>query len=365
MHSQLQGEVSCQAGLGFFSEPETDSPLTVEVCTEPIPWDRYVATKHESSNYHRWIWGEVVKRTYGHQCYRLAAIKNGTVRGVLPLCFVKSRAFGNVLISMPFFSYGGVVADDASIGDQLLSKAIQLAQKLGAPRIELRQGSILPTSWASRAHKVTMEVLLPATADELWKQLSSGMRNKIRNAKKSGLRVQWTGLEGVETFYRIFSTNMRNLGTPVYPRSWFANICRSVPEETRFATVWDGDEPVASGIVTSFRDTVELPWSGSLSESRKRYSAVLMYWSVLEWALLDGFHRVDLGRCTPGGGTYEFKRHFGCVEAPLHWYYWVAQGSIPETSLDNPRYRFATQIWRRLPLAVANQLGPLIVRSIP
>lgn len=313
MHAQSQGEVSCLASGQLFPEPETQSQLTVVVCTEPSQWDRYVTSKSESSNYHRWIWGEVVKWTYGHEFYRLAAMQNGTVRGVLPLCFVRSRAFGNVLISMPFFSYGGLVADNAFIGDQLLSNAIQLARRVGAPHIEVRQGSVLPTSWVSRAHKVTMEVLLPATADELWKQLSSGMRNKIRNAKKNGLRVEWRGSEGVETFYRIFSTNMRNLGTPVYPRSWFANICSSMPEETRFVTVWDGKEPVASGIVTSFRDAVELPWSGSLPESRKKYSAVLMYWSVLEWALINGYRRVDLGRCTPGGGTYEFKRHFGCV----------------------------------------------------
>lgn len=365
MHAHSPAEACCPGGGQRVPHAETQTRLVVDACTDSAQWDRYVTSKCQSSNYHRWIWGEVVNRTYGHDFYRLAAMENGTVRGVLPLCFVKSLAFGNVLISMPFFSYGGVVADDACIGDQLLSSAIKLAQKVGAGHIELRQGSVMPSSWSSQAHKVTMEVRLPATTDDLWKDQSSGIRNKIRNAKKNGLRVEWNGLEAVETFYRVFSTNMRNLGTPVYPRSWFANICASLPEETRFVTVWDGNQAVASGIVTSFRDAVELPWSGSLPESRKKYSALLMYWSVLEWALMKGYTRVDLGRCTPGGGTYEFKRHFGCIESPLHWYHWVSQGSIPQTSPDNPRYRLATQIWRRLPVAIANQLGPLIVRSIP
>jgi FemAB-related protein (PEP-CTERM system-associated) len=340
--------------------------MGVDICTSQVQWDNYVGGKTESSSYHRWIWGEVVKRTYDHEFYRLAAMTNGTVRGVLPLGFVKSRLFGNVLVSMPCFSYGGVLSDDPIICDQLLSKAIELAQRVGAEYIELRQGSAPLTEWVSKTVKVTMEVPLPPNPDELWKRLSSGMRNKIRNAKKNGLRVEWNGLEGIGTFYRIFSTNMRNLGTPVYPRSWFANICSSLPKETRFITVWDGKEAVASGIVTSFRDGVELPWSGSLPEARKRYSTVLMYWSVLVWALNNGYRRVDLGRCTPGGGTHEFKRHFGCIEVPLRWYYWVAPGtSVPETRPDNPRYRLATQIWRHLPVVVANQLGPLIVRSIP
>lgn len=341
-------------------------PPAVDICTNQLQWDSYVSAKAESSNYHRWVWGEVVKQTYGHEFYRLAATTNGTVRGVLPLCFVKSWIFGKFLISMPFFSYGGVVADNPLVANQLLSNAIQLAQSLGAGHVELRQGSALPTSWVGKTPKVTMEVPLPATPDELWARLSSGMRNKIRNAKKNGLRVEWNGLEGVDTFYRVFATNMRNLGTPVYPRSWFANICSSLPSETRFVTVWEGKEAVASGIITSFRDAVELPWSGSMPESRKKYSAVLMYWSVLEWALNNGYRRVDLGRCTPGGGTYEFKRHFGCIESPLRWYYWLPPGSsVIENRPDNPRYRLATQVWRHLPVVMANQLGPLIVRSIP
>jgi len=339
---------------------------TVEAWNNQLRWDDYVAARADASNYHRWIWGDVITRTYGHQCYRLAAVENGILRGVLPLCLVKSRLFGASLISMPFFSYGGVLADRPSVRDQLLCQAVKLAENLEVGRIELRQASSVPMSWICHTPKVTMEVQLPASADELWKGLSSGLRNKIRNAKKNGLTVTWEGGGGVDTFYRIFSTNMRNLGTPVYPSAWFANICTCLPEESRFITVWDGKEAVASGIVTSFRDGVELPWSGSLPESRKKYSVLLMYWSVLEWAANQGYRVVDLGRCTAGGGTYEFKRHFGCVESPLHWYYWLAPGkSLPATRPDDPRYRLATNIWRHLPLPLANRIGPLIVRSLP
>ena len=348
----------------YSSRPQTS--VTVEVCRNQERWDDYVNSRPESSNYHRWLWGDLVKETYGHEFYRLSATTDGAVHGVLPLCFVKSRLFGKFLLSMPFFSYGGVVADDEVVSDHLFRAASELAEGLGAGRIELRQGKVLPTSWVRKSPKVTMQVQLPSTTDELWARLSSGMRNKIRGAKKNGLRVEWSGPEGLEQYYKVWSTNMRNLGSPAYPRSWFRNICTALPQETRFVTVWDGKDAVASGITHSFRDTIELPWSGSLPESRKKYSAVLLYWSLLEWAVQNGYRYVDLGRCTRGGGTYEFKRHFGCSETPLHWYYWYAPGcSVTETQLDNPRYRFATKVWQHLPLAVANQLGPRIVRSIP
>ena len=341
-------------------------PVQIEICTNQAQWDAYVMRTPESSSYHRWIWGDIVTQTYGHEFYRLMATRDGVACGVLPLGFIKSRIFGKCLSSMPFSSYGGVIADDPAVADQLLSAAIDLARKLKATHIELRQGSEIPTSWLCRTPKVTMEVPLPANTDELWSRLSSGMRNKVRNAKKNGLRVEWSGGEAVKTFYKVFATNMRNLGSPVYPRAWFENVAASLPKEARFITVWDGRNAVASGLTTSFRDAVELPLSGSLPESRKKYSAVLMYWSVLEWAVQNGYRRADLGRCTPGAGTYEFKRHFGCIETPLHWYYWLAPGtSVPETRPDNPRFRLATRIWQHLPVAVANQVGPQIVRSIP
>ena len=131
-------------------------------------------------------------------------------------------------------------------------------------------------------------------------------------------------------------------------------------------TLWDGGDPVAGTVITTFRDAVELPWIASLPEERKHYSTVLLYWTALEWAVENGFRSVDLGRCTPGGGTYQFKRQWECEERPLRWYYWLAPGvPLPNLRPDNPRYRLAIRVWQKLPLGVANWLGPRIVRSIP
>jgi hypothetical protein len=152
----------------------------------------------------------------------------------------------------------------------------------------------------------------------------------------------------------------------VYPRQWFENQCRTLPGNIRLLTLWDGKTPVAGAFLTSYRKTLELPWSASLPESRKKYSQVLLYWTFLEKAIEEGYELMDLGRCTQGGGTYEFKRHWNCVERPLHWYYWLAPGkSIPHFRPDNTKYRLAVEFWKRLPLLVANGLGPRVVRSIP
>jgi serine/alanine adding enzyme len=340
--------------------------MRVEICDDPSRWDSYVASVPEASSYHRWGWKSAIEKSFGHASYYLAAVEDEEINGVLPLVEMKSRLFGHFLVSMPFFSYGGVLSNTAEAREALLAKAAYLARELGASHVELRQGSAQPLNWADTTPKVTMELDLPESVEILWNGLSSGMRNKIRNAKKNNLRVEWGGIESVGTFYEIFSRSMRNLGTPVYPSRWFWNLCKEFPEDVKILTLRDKDEAVASGIVTCFRNALELPWSATLPESRKKYSAVFLYWTLLEWAISNGYQRVDFGRCTKGGGVYEFKKHWNSQERPLHWYYWLASGGqIPEFRPDNPRYRLATQVWKRLPVAVANLLGPRIVRSIP
>jgi serine/alanine adding enzyme len=248
----------------------------------------------------------------------------------------------------------------------LMLRASELARQQKVERVELRQGTELATGWQHSSSKVTMEIALPSTSDELWKRFSTGLRNKIRKGQKSQFRVEWTQAEGVKDFYGVFAANMRNLGTPVYPRNWFEAICTSFPGQIHIMSLWEGQRVVASAFLSAYRETLELPWSASLPDTRKSYSHYMMYWSFLEWAIQNGYRRLDLGRCTKGSGTYEFKRHWVCEERPLHWYYWLAPGSrLPETRPDNPRYHFAIEMWKRLPLAVANQLGPRIVRGLP
>lgn len=347
--------------------------LNVELCADPALWDAYVHAAPNASLYHLWAWREVIGSTYGHRAHYLAARDSSGIQGILPLIEIRSRIFGDCLVSMPFFSYGGVLANHEAASALLLRHAEQLARDLRVRRVELRhngQNAAPPSSpaldWTDTTSKVTMVVTLPSEDNQLWSSLSSGMRNKIRYAQKHGLKAEWGGQEAVGDFYRIFSTCMRDLGTPVYPKTWFDNMCRCAPAHVRFMTIRDGAEPVASGLATVFRDTVELPWSGSLASSRKKYSAVFLFWSVLEWALQNGFRKVDFGRSTRGGGTWEFKRHFCPVEQELHWSYWLAPGeTVPELHADNPKFRLATRMWQRLPLSLANVLGPRIVRAIP
>jgi serine/alanine adding enzyme len=349
-----------------------DRVLTVELAERSGEWDRYVESAKPESLYHRWVWREVIEESFGHRPYYLAAFADGAICGVLPLVHVRSRLFGSFLISIPFFSYGGVLADTQEARDALLARAVELGRQLKVRHIELRDSVIkpaaasFPSGWTTHSHKVTMEIELPSTADLYWKRLSSGMRNKIRQAQKHKLRAEWGGIEALPIFHQIFAVNMRNLGTPVYARQFFAEQLRRLGDRIRILTIWDDKTPVAAAFLTAHHDKLELPWSASLSTARKKYSHVFLYWTFIEKAIEEGFRKIDLGRCSPGSGTHEFKQHWNPVERPLHWVYWRAGGGPLQTlSGDNPKFKLATAIWQLLPLEIANRLGPKLVRGIP
>ena len=349
-----------------------EPPLKVELATRSGEWDRYVESVKSDGLYHRWVWREVIEASFGHRAYYLAAIADGAICGVLPLVLVRSRLFGSSLVSLPFFSYGGVLADTQSARDALLSSAVELARELKVGQIELRDSGLseatwrLPAGWIRHSHKVVMEVALPKTIDDYWERLSPSRRKRIRYLLRRQLRAEWGGIGAVPTFYEIFAANMHNLGTPVYPREFFEQQVGRLPGNIRILIIRDGSKAMAAGFVTVHHDSFELPWAASLPESRKKEVPTVLYWTLIEQAIKEGCRRVDLGRCSPAGGNYEFKRHWQPMERPLNWHYWNASGApIRTLSSDNPKFRLAAAVWKRLPLALANRFGPRLVRGIP
>ena len=340
--------------------------MRVELIGSAPAWDAYCDGRPEASIYHRWVWRAVIERVFQHRPYYLAALEGGSIQGILPLFSVSSRLFGVSLISMPFFTYGGALASSAAAGRALLAEAERLGRELGVKRIELRQGAEADLPWKSATPKVTMEIPLPQSPEAYLNRLSAGRRKKIRQSMRHGWATEWGGLELLPRFYDIFATNMRNLGTPVYPQSFFAEQMRALPAQIRIMLLFDGVRPAAGAFLTSHRDTLELPWAASLPESREKASPLFLYWSIIARAIEEGFQTFDMGRCTKGSGSYEFKTHWAPVERPLHWYHWTPSGIHGVAASPESRpFRMAAEIWKHMPLAVANRLGPRVVRTLP
>jgi serine/alanine adding enzyme len=351
-----------------------NTPLSTHVpgyverdCTDRTDWDNYVDSNPAASNYHRYGWRDVVENSFGHHCYYLATREqSGSIVGVLPLVFMQSRLFGRFLVSQPFFNYGGLLCDTQEIGDDLLTEAGILRNELRAEHVELRHASLWQGDLPTKQHKVSMKLNLASDAESQWQQFNAKLRNQVRKAEKSGLSAEVGGKELLKGFYTVFVRNMRDLGTPVYSQAFFAEVLDTFPEHTRIITVYLEGNAVASGLITWFHDSVEIPWASSIRDFNPLCPNNLLYWTALKFAIEKGFKEFDFGRSTPGEGTYRFKEQWGAKPVQMNWQYLLPDGaSMPELNTKNPKFEMAIRVWQKMPLQLTRLLGPHIVKNIP
>ena len=342
-----------------------DIHVSLDAAT-PEEWNRYVESNPSASLYHRAEWQALIKETFGHSGYYFSARdKTGNITGVLPLIRLRSRLFGDFMVSMPYFNYGGAVADHPLIEQHLMEAAAQQGARIGVSHIEFRDDTPrreLP----ARTEKVNMILRLPDNQDELWQSFTPKLRAQIRRPQRENPQVLMGGVEYLDDFYAVFSRNMRDLGTPVYSRTFFRNILDSFPDTSQLIVVRLADRPVATAFLIGHRDTLEIPWASTLSDVNRLSINMLLYWEILKYAIKQGYRNFDFGRSSKDSGTYRFKQQWGAQPRPLYWHYWQASGdTLPSLNPDNPRYALAIKVWQRLPLTVTRALGPLIVKNLP
>jgi len=339
----------------------------VQVDSDEGNWDSFVEATEEGTFYHRFRWKKIIANSFGHASYYLAAIdEEGTWQGVLPLIHMRSRLFGNFLVSMPFVNYGGVLCNNQVAVRVLLSEAEQLRMALKATHVELRHLGNGLDALPTNKHKVTMVLDLLTDDERQWQVFNAKLRNQIRKAQKSRLKFVVGHLNLLDGFYEVFARNMRDLGTPIYAKHFFHNILEAFAESSRIFAVYHDEEMIAAGIGFWFKSTLEVPWASSVSDYKALCPNNMLYWEAIRFAIAKGFNKLDFGRSTPHEGTYNFKKQWGAVPVQLYWQYLLDEGcEMPHLSPSNPKYQAAIRVWQKLPIPLTKLLGPLIVQNIP
>ena len=353
-------------------------------------WNRYVDNKGLAHHAYYHQWSEIVEKTFGHSP-RYLAIRNDSaaLSGIAPLFEFKSSLFGNSLISVPYLNAGGIIADSVEAHQLLREEACRIADECGAEYVELRHeqsSDFYPETAQLRTHKVTMALQLDPDPDEVFSGFKSKLRSQIRRPEKSNCSSQSYQASdpqiasAITDFYAVFSENMRDLGTPVYPKSLFLNTMQAFGDRARLFVVYAEDgTPAAAGLTvgagtlgagTGATDcnsgsSVEILWASSLRKFNRESPNMMLYWEAIRQACLDGYSEFDFGRTSPDSGTYRFKKQWGAKPRQLHWYYLNAKSELPDVNPDNPKFRFLVNCWQRIPLVVANCIGPKVARHLP
>ena len=329
-------------------------------------WNHYICTSSATSIYHRIEWKRLITDVFGHQAYYYMATGHADrIMGILPIIRLNSRLFGDFMVSMPYFNYGGAIADTPEIEQQLIDTANQQAEELGLSHIEYRD-DISRSGMPVRTDKVNMILPLPDDDAVLWQGFNAKLRAQIRRAQRESHQVLTGGHNCLQDFYTVFARNMRDLGTPVCSRRFFEQILQTFPQQSKIVVVRLGHRPVAAAFLLAHGERMEIPWASTIRDVNHLSINMLLYWEVLKLATRSGCRFFDFGRSSKDAGTYRFKQQWGAQPQPCYWHYWLPDGAEPpKLNPDNPKYALAIRLWQKLPVWASKLLGPPIVRNLP
>jgi FemAB-related protein (PEP-CTERM system-associated) len=327
-------------------------------------WDQFVRGCATASFCHLSGWGRALESVFGHETHYLQAVQDGRVSGVLPLAHVKSRLFGNALTSLPFCVYGGVAAADAASASALVDAADALARRLAVPHLELRHTTRQQPDWPEQDLYVTFRKAIVADDEANMNAIPRKQRAMVRKGIKNGLSSHLD--DGVDDFFALYSRNVLRHGTPALPRRWFEALRREFGADCEVLTVRSAQGQRLSSVLTFyFRDEVLPYYAGDDEAARGLAANDFKYWELMRHAAARGSRLFDYGRSKRGTGPFDFKKNWGFEPQPLHYEYRLyTRDTVPQNNPTNAKYRLMIEAWRRLPLGVANWLGPMVVRSL-
>ena len=331
-------------------------------------WDRFVLVDcPEASFFHRSGWRQVIETVYGQKGHYLYAERHGHIVGVLPLIHVKSHLFGNRLISTAFTIGGGIAALDAEAHAALDAEALRLMVTLGADSLEVRRPPRphLAGGWSAKTDiYANFSRPIAAGAEDCLKQIPRKQRAVVRKAMDSHLLIDDLDTSP-DRFFPLYAFSMRNMGTPVFGRRFFETLMREFAGDCDCLTVTHQGKAVASVLNFYFRGAVMPYYTGCLPQARDLGANDFMYWRLMRRAHDRGFTIFDFGRSKVGSGPFAFKKNWGFIPDPIRHEFWVKGSAEPaEINPLNPKYRLFIAAWKRLPLPVANIVGPWVVRHI-
>lgn len=330
--------------------------------------DCYVRGHCSATPFHLSGWSRAISRGCGQANHYLIAEEAIGIVGVLPLTLVHSALFGRALVSSAFAVGGGALADDETIANRLTSEAVAMAERLTCPTIELR-GGIRPTTPGWHHDETTYLGFvrdLAADDEAELRAIPRKQRAEVRRAFGFGLTVE-TGRDEIARMahYSVYSESVRNLGTPVFPRALFDTVLDEFADEADILTIRHEGEAIASVLSLYWRDTVMPYWGGGTEEARRWRANDLMYYALMNHARARGCTRFDFGRSKAGTGPAAFKHNWGFSGEALAYTKFSADGEAPrDINPLNPKYRIQVAIWQKMPLAIANRLGPMIARGL-
>lgn len=338
--------------------------------TDTNAWDDYVMSHADGTIFHLTQWKRVVEESFGHPSNYLLAEEppsNGgrpRIVGVLPLVRIKSRLFGDFMVSVPFAELGGPLAESSEIALALLARAGEIGREWGVDYVELKNAQALADLPTKDLYVNFSRGIEPDPEANLL-AIPRKSRAVVRKAISGGL-VAETGHHLLPAFYELMARSYHNLGTPIFPRKFFARFLEVFGENSDLLLVYNPQgQPIAGVLSFFFKDRVMPYYAGSLVEARALGPNDFMYWELMRRAGEAGYRVFDFGRSKVDTGSFSFKKHWGFEPRPLAYQYLlVGKTEMPNLSPTNPKYQKKIEMWRKMPFGLTKILGPPLAKYL-
>ena len=326
-------------------------------------WDAFVDACPEATFFHRAGWKTVIERAFGHRTHFLYAAAGDQIEGVLPLAEIKSFLFGHTLVSLPFCVYGGPAAMSDRARAALDEAAQALAARLGVDHLEYRAIAPRHPDWDHNDLYVTFRKPIERDVERNFNAIPRKQRAEVRKGMKAGLKGELDA--GADRLFDAYSQSVHRLGTPVFSRRYFQTLRDVFGADCDVLTVTLDERVVASVLSFYFRGEV-LPYYGGGTEEARGVSANdFMYWDLMRRACERGCTLFDFGRSKTGTGAFQFKKNWGFEPQPLHYEYRLVRAKrVAQHNPLNPKYALMIKAWQRMPLRLANLIGPHVVKNL-
>lgn len=330
-------------------------------------WQAYVDRHAEGTLFHGLAWKRAVERAFGHRSRYLMATRGERLVGVLPLFEVNSVLAGRLIVSVPYATYGGVLADDGEAAAALFAEAKVVAARCKARSIEMRTIRAAVPSLGIRQTHASFRKTLPGRPEDVLAEMPRKARAAARRAAERYKLTTEFDRDALCVVWRLYSRSMRRLGSPNYPYRFFEELVKATGENNVVQLVHHRGRPVA-GLLTFLHRDVVMPYFAGLDEREAIYGLNnLLYAESMRWGVERGYRNYDFGRTrVDNTGSYNFKRFCGFEPRLLEYQMYVMPGcQAPDLSAGSPRWAVARQMWKTLPLPVTRPLGSWLAKSIP
>lgn len=343
--------------------------LRIALDTERQAWDDYVLSHPRGTFFHLTGWKRVVEKTFGQRSFYLLAVdeEHGSeIHGVFPLFSFKSFLFGRSMVSVPFATYGGILADTSNIEAMLYNRATALTRKQGADYLEIRNETDPLEGLPTKDLYYVFKKKISSDKEQNLAAIPRKSRRMVRQGMKNELVATVGGKELLDSFYGLFAFNYQRLGTPVFSKHYLRNLLEEFGASSSILIISKHGKSLSGVLSFYFKDQVIPYYSGAYPEAQKLAANDYLYWALMSDAAEKGYKVFDFGRSKKDTGPFDFKRHWGFEPLALPYQYYLNNiKELPNLSPTNPKYQKRIEMWKKLPLWATKIIGPHIVKNIP